>query len=225
MADLYRSPRDPVHEASAMNVQDARDVRQTVARVATKNSSQYRRGARPTHRVMELFVKTPTAGIPPTSGTTIGSATGSTFWYIDTSTGTPTFTPLIDQYTGIQKTETVYNFTPTTIAGGNYVLVKPINNLWIAVPTSASLVFYWTPSSSLGGANGAPGSMVGGSPATPGGSASGQTVYQLSGGAFVTASTNATITNGLMATVVSGKTCIVEQNPDGTFSTVSQSCT
>jgi hypothetical protein len=57
-----------------------------------------------------------------------------------------------------------------------------------------------------------------------GGSVTGQTVNLLVNGSATSISTNATVYNQMQAATVAGKTIMLGQNPDGTFSAVSQSC-
>jgi hypothetical protein len=78
--------------------------------------------------------------------------------------------------------------------------------------------FFYAGTSVIPAATGLPG--VG----TPGGPVTGQTVYLISGGGFVSFSTNASIYNGLMSPTVTGKGHVLNQNPDGTFSVVAESC-
>lgn len=57
-----------------------------------------------------------------------------------------------------------------------------------------------------------------------GGSVTGQTVNLLVNGSAVSISTNATVYNQMQAATVSGKTIMLGQNPDGSFSVLTQSC-
>lgn len=57
-----------------------------------------------------------------------------------------------------------------------------------------------------------------------GGSVTGATVSTLSGGSLATLSTNATVYNQMQVATVVTKTIMLGQNPDGTFSAISQSC-
>ncbi len=82
---------------------------------------------------------------------------------------------------------------------------------------SSSKPFFFTPSASLAG----PASVGSGSP----GALTGQTLYSISGGAWSSPVTGATVYNGLAATLAAGKGAIAIQNDDGTDSAVAQSCT
>jgi hypothetical protein len=57
-----------------------------------------------------------------------------------------------------------------------------------------------------------------------GGSVTGATVNALVGGSTVAFSTNATVYNQMQAATVVTNTIMLGQNPDGTFSAISQSC-
>ena len=57
-----------------------------------------------------------------------------------------------------------------------------------------------------------------------GGSVTGATVNALIGGSTQAVSTNATVYNQMQAATVVTKTIMLGQNPDGTFSAISQSC-
>lgn len=67
-------------------------------------------------------------------------------------------------------------------------------------------------------ASGVPGS---GSPAGP---VTGQTTYDISGGAFLATNTNASIYNGMPDAISSGKTVIVTLNADSTFKVIAVAC-
>jgi hypothetical protein len=84
---------------------------------------------------------------------------------------------------------------------------------------SGAAIYFYAGGSVIPAATGLPGS------GTPGGPVTGATVYQILNGAFSTFSTSASIYNGLMSPTVSGKGCILEQNADGTFTVIAQSCT
>jgi hypothetical protein len=57
-----------------------------------------------------------------------------------------------------------------------------------------------------------------------GGSVTGATVNALVGGSTTAVSTNATVYNQMQSPTVVTKTIMLGQNPDGTFSAISQSC-
>ncbi len=57
-----------------------------------------------------------------------------------------------------------------------------------------------------------------------GGSVTGATVNVLVGGSTTAVSTNATVYNQMQAATVVTKTIMLGQNPDGTFSVITQSC-
>lgn len=57
-----------------------------------------------------------------------------------------------------------------------------------------------------------------------GSNVTGATVNALVGGSTVAVSTNATVYNQMQAATVVTKTIMLGQNPDGTFSAISQSC-
>jgi hypothetical protein len=57
-----------------------------------------------------------------------------------------------------------------------------------------------------------------------GGSVAGQTVNSLIGGSATAISTNATVYNQMGAATVAGKLIMLGQNPDGSFSVLTQSC-
>jgi hypothetical protein len=57
-----------------------------------------------------------------------------------------------------------------------------------------------------------------------GGSVTGATVNALVGGVTTAVSTNATVYNQMQSATVVTKTIMLGQNPDGTFSAISQSC-
>lgn len=59
---------------------------------------------------------------------------------------------------------------------------------------------------------------------TPGGPLTGQTVYIITGGAFTSQSTNASIYNGLPNAVATGKQCLLNSNPDGTYTVAAVAC-
>jgi hypothetical protein len=79
-------------------------------------------------------------------------------------------------------------------------------------------VYVAAPGSSIAAASAAP---AGG---TPGGPVS-ATVYQISGGAYVTFATSQSIYNAMLSATTSGRVLIVLPNPDNTWTAVSQSCT
>ena len=59
---------------------------------------------------------------------------------------------------------------------------------------------------------------------TPGGPLTGQTVYSISGGAYASVSTTASVLNGLPNAIASGAKCIVEANGDGSYSAIAVAC-
>jgi hypothetical protein len=59
---------------------------------------------------------------------------------------------------------------------------------------------------------------------TAGGNVTGATVNALVGGSTVAVSTNATVYNQMQSATVVTKTIMLGQNPDGTYSAISQSC-
>jgi hypothetical protein len=59
---------------------------------------------------------------------------------------------------------------------------------------------------------------------TPGGPLTGQTVWGISGGSFVSVSTTAVIYNPMDDPTVATNNLVVSLNADGTYSAVSQSC-
>jgi uridylate kinase len=79
-------------------------------------------------------------------------------------------------------------------------------------------VFYFSPTAALSGPAGAPGT---GSPT----SLANQHIYAISGGAWSSVSTTATVSCGLPSGIVATKTCICIPNGDGTYSAIAQSCT
>lgn len=74
-----------------------------------------------------------------------------------------------------------------------------------------------------GGGGGMVFSMVG-VVISAGGNVTGATVNALVAGATVAVSTNATVYNQMQAATVVTKTIMLGQNPDGTYSAISQSC-
>jgi hypothetical protein len=78
-------------------------------------------------------------------------------------------------------------------------------------------VFFWS-GVAIGGATGLPGA------GTPGVGPTGQTVYVINAGAFVSADTNAAIFNGLVSPTVASQGCILMQVGGG-YVVISQSCT
>lgn len=72
----------------------------------------------------------------------------------------------------------------------------------------------------LTGAIGPGGPLATGSPA----SLPGQTVYRISGSAFVVVAPSATLVNGLPNGVTAGRTCILLQNSDGNFVIIGVAC-
>jgi hypothetical protein len=78
-------------------------------------------------------------------------------------------------------------------------------------------VFFWS-GIAIAGASGLPGSGA------PGVGPTGQTVYTIIGGAFVSADTNAAIFNGLVSPTVASQGCILMQVGGG-YVVTAQSCT
>ena len=74
-----------------------------------------------------------------------------------------------------------------------------------------------------GGGSGLVFSMVG-VVISAGGNVTGATVNALVGGSTTAVSTNATVYNQMQSATVITKTIMLGQNPDGTYSAVSQSC-
>lgn len=77
---------------------------------------------------------------------------------------------------------------------------------------------FCTPTGGIAGATGPPASGA------PGGPLTGQTVYSINAGAFVSVSTNVDVYNGMESAVVVTNTLLVLQNADGTYTAVGQSC-
>lgn len=66
--------------------------------------------------------------------------------------------------------------------------------------------------------------ISGGSAISGGGNVTGVTVSQRIGASVVTVNANATVYNDMQASTISGKTIICGQNPDGSFTVITQSC-
>jgi hypothetical protein len=82
----------------------------------------------------------------------------------------------------------------------------------------SSSCYVCVPSASVAAATGAPGS------GTPG-SLGGQTIYQVSSGAYTSVTTSGTIYNvSPSSSLASGKVTLLGQNPDGTYTALSQVC-
>lgn len=60
---------------------------------------------------------------------------------------------------------------------------------------------------------------------TPGGPLTGQTIYQITGGALASITTVGQVYNPYGAGVVAGKMITVQANSDGTYTAIAQSCT
>lgn len=88
------------------------------------------------------------------------------------------------------------------------------------MPPSASgsaNVFFFIPGTAMSGTGVAPPS---GMPS----SLTGQTVYQISSGSFITATTNGTVYCAMPSGVASGFVTVLLPNGDGTYSAIGQSC-
>jgi hypothetical protein len=82
------------------------------------------------------------------------------------------------------------------------------------------------PQVNAGGQGGGGGQVysMAGAVITAGGNVTGATVNSLVGGAATAVNTNATVYNQMQVATVASKTIMLGQNPDGTFSAISQSC-
>jgi hypothetical protein len=83
---------------------------------------------------------------------------------------------------------------------------------------SGGTAYVCVPSASVPAATAAPGA------GTPG-SLGGQTIYQVSSGAYTSVTTSGTISNvSPSSSLASGKVTLLGQNPDGTYTALSQVC-
>jgi hypothetical protein len=120
-------------------------------------------------------------------------------------------------------------------------LVQAIQQQILAIQTQLGTLaqIQWAASAPAGGGGGGSGNFLaccptagiaasGGCAGTgaPGGPLTGQTIYQVNGGAWASLTTNGTVYNGMEASggIVAGKTLVVQPNPDGTYTGVTQSC-